>query len=200
MATQKAYSAKEAEERFKTLPPQVQTFIYSPEIFAALKNIAEKHRLHIDQLALLQAETSSVMLGFTEPQDFTMMLEENLHLEADEAQKIATEINESVLLKIREYMKSLPQNPPSSPPTTLAPSSPAILQKPAELHPADMMLSQKTVTAAPIAPKTAAPAAPATTPSVPTLPTLAQTPSPAAKAEAPKPEPYKADPYREPVE
>jgi len=173
MATQKVYSTKEAEERFNTLPPEVQKFIYSPEMFAALKNIADKHKLHVDQLALLQAEVSSVMLGFTESQDFVSTLEENVRLEEAEAKLVATEVNDQVLLKIREVMKQLPKNQPNAPtpppaPVAPAPVAPPAPQKPAEPHPAELMLSQKTVTTAPTVP-----AAPA------------------------KPEPYKADPYRE---
>src|SRR3989344_1858781 len=153
MATQKVYSTKEAEERFNTLPPEVQKFIYSPEMFAALKNIADKHKLHVDQLALVQAEVSSVMLGFTESQDFVSTLEENVRLDAEEAKLVATEINDQVLLKIREVMKQLPKNQPAPtpPPTSVAPipvAPPPAPQKPPEIHPAELMLTQKTVTVA----------------------------------------------------
>ena len=70
--------------------------------------------MHVDQLALLQAEVSSVMLGFTESQDFVSTLEENVRLEEAEAKLVATEVNDQVLLKIREVMKQLPKNQPNA--------------------------------------------------------------------------------------
>lgn len=83
------------------------------------------------------------------------------------------------------------QKAPTPAPTT--PSAPIV--QPKELHPADMMLSQKTVT---VAPSAAAPAA-----STPAAPAAASKPAAAAPApaknEPPAPKPYAADPYREPI-
>ncbi len=81
------------------------------------------------------------------------------------AEAIAKEINEKLFLKIRESMKGTPQSTPA----------PAPASKPIEPHPADLMLTQKTVTTAP------------------TNPTSPE----ASKGATPKP--YKADPYREPT-
>lgn len=95
--------------------------------------------------------------------------------------------------------KITPPPAPATPkPAPAAPAAPKLV----EMHPADMMLAQKTVTAAPAAPKPAAPIqqnAPAAA-----APAANNTPAPAApaakKEEGVQPKPYTADPYREPVE
>ena len=87
-----------------------------------------------------------------------------------------------------------PASAASMPPKPAAASAPAIAKpvmpsKPPEMHPADVMLTEKTVQVAPAAPNPAVPTAPANT-------SQQQAPKP----EAPKPAAYKADPYREPPE
>ncbi len=70
-----------------------------------------------------------------------------------------------------------------------APAKPILPTKPPEMHPADVMLTQKTVQVAPPA-QNPAPTAPGATASQAQMP----------KPDAPKPATYKADPYREPPE
>jgi hypothetical protein len=95
--------------------------------------------------------------------------------------------------------------PPTTPkPATVVPSAPVATPKSIDMHPADLMLSQKTVTVAPVAPKPAA-APVSTTPATATPATATPQTPPATGAIAAKPEPiapkpYTADPYREPVE
>lgn len=102
---------------------------------------------------------------------------------------------------------------PPAPASTAAPKPPVpatLVPKPAELHPADVMLTQKTVTVAP------PPAAKAPTPPPPAQKPAAPAPgAPSAPAAAPQnaqpnnaqkpgtpppPKSYSADPYREPIE
>lgn len=75
---------------------------------------------------------------------------------------------------------------PKAPAPAIAPvpamTTPSVPTKPPEMHPAEVMLTEKTVQVAPPAPQSTAPM---------------QKP---AAPEAPKPAAYKADPYREPPE
>ena len=176
MATQKIYSPAEAQARYYKLPQEVQDFLYSYEMLSTIKEIGQKNGLHIDQVGLLQVETNAVLLGFTEAQDFSSQLAENLHLEKPRADMVAKDVNEKILVKIRETMKKTDEQKKAA--TPVPPSAPAPAIKSAEAHPADLMLTQKTVTVAPTASKPAAPPPP-TPPSAP--------------------QPYKADPYREPT-
>jgi hypothetical protein len=206
--TQEIYSQEEAQKRFAALPKDVQDFMDSPEMLNLVKGIAEKNHLHIDQLGLLEAEVSATMMGFTEPADFERMLVKNLAIAAPQAQSIAKDINDGVFIKIRESMKKtyeaqkigtpvaisrppalatpVPEEPaPTVPSAPLAPAMP-------QIHGADMMLMQKSVSVAPMA-------APVATPPPPAAPKPATPATPAPVAEAPKPKPYTADPYREPI-
>lgn len=90
-----------------------------------------------------------------------------------------------------------PPKPAAPAPATPAPAAAAPPSKQLEMHAADLMLSEPTVS---LAPKPAAPAAPAQPAAPPNVPTAPVPTAPAAKVEAPKPAPYKADPYREPPE
>jgi hypothetical protein len=238
MATQKHYSADEAQRRFEKLPLEIQDLLYSYEMILAIKEVGHKNGLHIDQVGLLQAETSAVMLGFTEVEDFSSMLVERLHLDQVKADHIAKEINDSLFLKIRESMKKLypsqpsaptsvtppsvapatstPPNPikistppvapppvvkppPPPPPAFTAPPAPAPAPKPIEPHPADVMLTQKTVTVAPpAAPKPPIPPA-SPTPAAATQP-AAPGATPDKTTPPPPPKSYGSDPYREPIE
>lgn len=84
------------------------------------------------------------------------------------------------------------QKPPVAAPPPVVPP------KPIEAHPADLMLTQKTVSVAPQAPKpqSITPATPV--PPKPAAPAAPVTPKPATPP-PPAPQPYKTDPYREPT-
>ncbi len=258
----KKYTAEEIEKKFAGLPEEIKAFLYSAEMLDNIKKIGEKHKLHIDQVGLLEAETSEVMLGFTNTKDFPAVLEESLDIENQKAQLVAQDINDQLFVKIRDAMKrtyeqqkgegekqkvqsvpppatsvplaapqikttpSAPQVTPTPPPPIAVPmpplppvatpagqtpsgdsvgtsrpveppgGNPLGGAKPAAISPADLALSQKTISIPKTLPSTGAPQTNSTQPT-------------SAKAEAPagqsplggaKPPPYKADPYREPPE
>src|SRR5579859_6830403 len=129
MTTQKTYSPEEAQKRFETLPPEIKRYLYSAEMMTALRQIADKYKLHIDKLGMLEAETSSVMLGFTETSDFPSMLMEALQVDEMNANLIAKEVNDQIFLKIRDAMKNAPEKSvvmPSKAAPTPPPSAPAV--------------------------------------------------------------------------
>lgn len=193
-------TAEEIQKKIETLPPDIQALVYSADMHKTLIDIANKHHLHIDQVGKLETEAAAVMIGLTNQNSFVSELADALDLDTTKAEELVRDINDQLFLKIRESMKKLYSASPtpntartaSTPqpvrtavptPATQVPAMTTPAKAP-ELHPADMMLSQPTVSAAPPAPpKPAAP--PAAT-------------APAAKPEPPKPGPYKADPYREP--
>ena len=209
------HSADEVEKRFQSLPEEAKKLLYSEEMHAIVMRVGQKHQLHIDQLALLEAETGQVMLGFVDTKDYPNELMESLKVDQAKAGAIAQDMNVMLFLKIRDAMKgvggqtastptALPTQPakpalssqiPSSSPTKLpqpsapqpSPSIPASKpQVPLAPHPHDLMLVEKTVTT---------PATPPKTPPAPATPGQKEAAPP-----PPKPVDYKADPYREPVE
>jgi len=167
------YTPQEIDKKMEALPQDIQGLVYSARMLDVIQGIGAKYKLHIDQIGVLEAEVADVMIGFTPAEKFVPNLVATLSLDKATAENIAKDINDELLIKIRESMKKSYYQPTAAPPpapVAPAPVAPPAPQKPTEPHPAELMLSQKTVTTAP--------------------------PVPSAPA---KPEPYKADPYREPT-
>jgi len=55
----------------------------------------------------LEAEVAGAMLGFTEPNDFSSVLAERLHIAEEDAHAIAHDIDTELFQKIRESMKKM---------------------------------------------------------------------------------------------
>src|SRR3989344_3445964 len=176
--TQQSFSPEEAQKRFESLPPEVKKMLYSPEMMSTLKQVSEKHQLHIDQLGLLEAETSAVMLGFTETKDFPQMLVGALRVDSPNASAIAQDVSSLLFEKIRNSMKSVDTQTLQTPaPSTQTPAAAAPgVQKP---PPALTSLAHKL----PMPPAVSAPA-PATPSMKPSTP-AAWPPPPAAKPQVP---------------
>jgi hypothetical protein len=196
----KLYTNEEVNKKYDSLPEEIKDFLYSFEMTSIITKVGEKNALHIDQMDRLNTETGYVMMGLTETKDFPAIIADDLQIDAAKAQAVAKDIEEMLFSKIRDAMKQAPapaSKPPlrevlptasSSLPATPAPTSveiPPKIEK-IEVKPSDMMLAEPTVAQTPeiaIQTQDIAPAAPPTAP----------------KTEPPKPQDYKADPYREPV-
>ncbi len=210
----KTYSDEEIQKRIDQLSEEAADFLYSPDMGVLVKHISDAHKLHIDQMSLLEAEVGELMLGLTEPMEFVPNLMDTLHIDKETADAVAKDVNDQLMQKMRGLMgapsaqtessivmpSSKPIETPPAPvairtPAPAAPIVPPVAQTPAvapkpalDLHAADAMLSQKQVStsASATVPPPAAPAA---------------APAPAKPAPSPaQPQNYKADPYREPVE
>ena len=140
-------------QRLAELPADVRQAVQSADMAKKIEALWLKYKLHIDQIGELEDETLMTMLGFTPLDSFERRITDALHLPAEIGKGVAEEINQNIFLAVRASLRQFTE---------------AKAAAPKEIHPADMMLSQKTVTTAPPAP-----------------------PAPL------KPEPYKADPYRE---
>jgi len=195
----KLFSPEETKKKFDALPQGVKDLLYSFEMTSIITKIGEKHALHIDQMDTLNNETAQVMLGLTDTSEFPEILVEDLGVDKELADAIARDINDLLFTKVREALKkpsaasvSVPLPPTDAPVAAPTPNTPAtpvaapILPVVApEMHPADVMLTEKTVATMPTV----------TTPTPPTaVPKVAE-----QKVEPPKPTDYKADPYREPI-
>ena len=133
------------------------------------------------------------MLGFTGTADYPAVLAETMDIDIAKAGAVAQDVNDLLFTKIRDAMKRTYEKQKAVSATVSAPVAvkittpplPVAISKPIEPHPADLMLTQKTVTTAPTTPKPATPPAPPQAPKPATPPVT--------------PQPYKADPYREPT-
>ncbi len=179
---------KQIGTRLRELPEDVRQAVLSSELDQRIQTLGKKHQLHIDQAGALQDETMLVMLGFVDPASFVSRLQKELNIPKEKAEGLATDISNEVFMPIRESMKQFMASKESAakaehaaptisvPPVPVVPVSPQnVPQKKEEVHPADLMLTQKTV-------------------SVPS------SPIPQKPTEPPRPAGYKTDPYREPAE
>ena len=196
---------KKIKDRLEELPEDTRKAVQSADVDKKIQEIGAKNALHLDQIGNLGDETYMVMLGFTDPAEFAENLAKELNVPKEKAEAVAQDVSASLFVPIRESMQQFMeeralheaileegkapavQTLPTAPIAITKPLIPPVpVTKPTQPHPADLMLTQKTVTTAPTTPKPAAPPAPpqATKPATPPV----------------TPQPYKADPYREPTE
>ncbi len=187
----KTHSEEEVQKRIDALPEAASNFLYSAEMSAAIREIGGKHRLHIDQMSLLEAETGELILGLTEPQDFASYLAAGLNVNAEQAVAIAKDVNDQLMSKIRASMghpssaapESKPPAPsfaPSTPMPTAASSSPSVVMPSSSAFPASTAPAPKAPSNTPSPVPAAAPAPSAPAPATATAP--APAPKPAAMA------------------
>jgi len=66
-----------------------------------------EYKLAIDKVGALANESGMVMFGATRPKDFVSNLVSRLGVDKDTANKIASDVNSQVFLKVRESLKKL---------------------------------------------------------------------------------------------
>jgi hypothetical protein len=211
----KVHTKEEIQKKLDSLPQDIKNFLYSLDFDVLIQQISAKNRLHIDQMAMLAAETNEVMTGFAEPKDFIPNLMQTLQIDQPKAEALARDVNDQIFVKIRESMRKVyeqskvPPPPPPKPPAPPAPPPPPAPPKPpAPPPPPPPKLSVPPVPSAALAKE--GPKLPALTQadvaltqktvSPPPPPKATQDTTPPQKPEPPKPGAYKADPYREPPE
>lgn len=180
---------QEIQKRFDSLPEDIKALVYSADMLETIQKVGQKNGLHVDQVGTLEAETADVMTGFTKPENFVENLKGSLGVDQGKAEAVAKDVNDLLLVKIRESMKKFAGQKSGGEIHNVLPAQPRVDEQksglpgageprtfekqPAakvELPPStDIMLTQKTVAAPPA-------------------------PQPQAKPI------YKADPYREPPE
>lgn len=131
---------EQIKQRLTELPEDVQQAIHSVDLGEKIGAIGVRHHLHIDQVGGLEDEIMLVMLGFSDPGTFTDHLEEELHIEKEEALAITQEVTEEFFLPIRESMKAF-MAAQSASHTLMAPEAVPAVPMPA----ANTMLTEKTV-------------------------------------------------------
>lgn len=185
-----APTPEEIKKRVAELPPEVRAVLYSPDMDRVLQKVGKKFELHLDQLGEVETETVDVMIGFTPTGEFAKNIAEALETDLPKAQNIAEAISTELFSKIRESMKGTPPAPaPMSAPAAVA-NPPQVTPKALEAHPADLLLTQKTVTVA----------SSITKPTTNNLQPTTGTTNNQQPTTPPTPQPYKVDPYREPTE
>src|SRR3990167_11362864 len=90
------------KEKFDALPEGIQEIILSSNYEETLLIVGKQYQLNIEQLDILQRETTLVMMGLTPTKDFATELARELKIDAVKASQIVKDLNEKIFLKIRE--------------------------------------------------------------------------------------------------
>ncbi len=96
---------KELAERFQTLPKVVQDAITSADVQKHMRDLAEHHKLHVDQWQVLENNVMLTLLGFQQVTELTQHLQKDLDVTNEVAVELATSISEFVFSPIRGEME-----------------------------------------------------------------------------------------------
>ena len=92
-------------ERFDALPKSIQEVILSSHYEETLVEICKQYNLNVEQMGILERETTLVMMGLTPTKDYEKELTHELNIEEIKGSQIVKDINEKIFLKIRELLK-----------------------------------------------------------------------------------------------
>lgn len=193
------------KEQFRRLPKVVQQAIVSADVEKQLRELADKHNLHLDQWGILEDQVQMTLLGIKHNDELAANIQSELALSAEEAQSLAADVSRIVFEPIRQELERQLEHPDAK--AAAVSDTEAVRQ---QMLTGNAVAAQEELTpasaAAPVAPATpAAPAAPTVAPATP------PTPPPATTAErAPIASTYQStasherkeiegDPYREQV-
>ncbi len=96
---------KALAERFQTLPKVVQDAITSADVQKHMRDLAEGHKLHVDQWQVLENNVMLTLLGFQPVAELTAHLRKDLGVTEEVAVELATSISEYVFTPIRGEME-----------------------------------------------------------------------------------------------
>lgn len=93
------------QERFASLPKVVQDAITSADVQKHMRDLAEGHKLHVDQWQVLENNVMLTLLGFQPVAELTLHLQKDLGITEEVAVELATSISEFVFTPIRGEME-----------------------------------------------------------------------------------------------
>lgn len=207
------YTDKELSQKYRAI-----------KIFDKIEAIGKKHSLHLDQVGVLDAETRALIVGVTPRENFSKELVENLDISFGKAEAIVQDINNEIMLPLRETLKQPDLAPGTKPSPFEEIPHPAVaireLENPTSTTSANILnrsFEQQLLSKPSSTPSTheltvvkSTPAtttnstpkpAPASKISVPLPPSKSGKPMAPRPPAPPKPpvKSYTADPYREPI-
>jgi hypothetical protein len=98
-------TTKIIKEKFDALPESVQEVILSSDYQDTLIKIGQQYNLNVEQIGILERETTLTMMGLTSMNNFEIELTRELNIDKEKGAQIVKEIDEKVFLKIRDLLK-----------------------------------------------------------------------------------------------
>lgn len=94
-------------DRYDKLPPEIREALFSAATADKVFEIGKKHGLLIDKVGILSSEIGMLMIGITHPREFVGSLSISLNLSANDARKIAHDINMEILAPLHDHLLKL---------------------------------------------------------------------------------------------
>lgn len=107
LSEEKYGGEKKLDERFNSLPKEVQEAISQSDYQSKLYEISQNHKLNMEQMGMLEEVTTKVILNIIHPDQYESSLADKLNMGREEVSKIVIEINDNVLKNIREKEKMI---------------------------------------------------------------------------------------------
>lgn len=101
------YSEQILKARFEQLPEDIKEAITATPWKEKLRQISEKHNLHIDQAGHLGEETVLVMFGIEHADNLIANIAKHVEVSEEKAEAIAEDLNREIFLKVRESLKKI---------------------------------------------------------------------------------------------
>ena len=105
-------------ERFLALPKVVQDAITSTDIEKHLRELANVHKLHLDQWAALENEVMFAILGIQRMEDLEQHIQSEVHTDATTAHALAEDISRIVFAPARQELERSLDHPAAVAATT----------------------------------------------------------------------------------
>lgn len=87
------------------LPKVVQDAILSADVEKHLRELADTHKLHLDQWSLLENEVMLALLGFQKAEDLAEHIEKEVGVDAETAKALSADISRIVFAPIRAQLE-----------------------------------------------------------------------------------------------
>lgn len=96
---------KKLDERFASLPKEIQVVISESNFQPTLYAIAKKYKLTIEQMGILEEVTTKILLGVIHPDSYRNELATKTSIPPADITNIVLDVNEEILKTIREALK-----------------------------------------------------------------------------------------------
>lgn len=97
--------------RFATLPKVVQDAITSADVQKHMRDLAQSHKLHVDEWQVLENNVMLTLLGFQPVAEMATHLEKSLNVTAEVAADLSQSISDIVFKPIRGEMEQALSHP-----------------------------------------------------------------------------------------
>lgn len=98
---------EEILEKYRKLPKEVRDVIFADNTSDKMFELGHKYNLHVDKIGALADEVGDLILGFSHPKDFVNNLTSALGLKAEDARKIAQDVNNDILVPIHDHLLTI---------------------------------------------------------------------------------------------